>query len=640
MRNAIIMGFAWATGSIALACNSNSVSREADAVPAPPSLGWTLRDDVPYARMGHAAILDEENDRMIVFGGAANDTWELPLSGPNANVWKELAVAGELPPSHWCSGLHPDSVVYDRRGHRLLAFVSADSFYGGTPSISGVWQLSLKGAPVWSAIVTTGDAPESRAKLALDVDGNRLFAVSNGVWSMPLDAMGAWTRLAELPSQYSYVRDGAAVIVEQGRHRLVVSSITTDQPDSAWALSLDTNGWARLGQHSGATGSTTVFDEKGARFITYGSIGTDVYLGSLELDALTVTAKEASSPGEEYAAGVVDTKRNRIVYFGGRTNVVSSIDLDAFEWAEVVPQTRVNDVGTASTNFVWDPVRSRVVSFGEQATKQRALGASDDWTLLGFSTTSSILAAPVYDSVGQAIVSFGSYYASATGILDPIRLASAGSAWEEIGAGAGPTPRSHHVGIYDEAHRRMIIHGGLAHAGAGSFSLGDVWALALDGAPAWVPLEPEGQSPPERRDHVGIYDPEGQRMIVYGGSSGPEKYTDLWSLSLGDAPHWTELTASGRSPGVLGDSGRCSAVYDAEHRRMVVVAFSGRGAARVFALELGDALAWHEFCSPGITPSLDVSVTNGNAVLVPDGLFLSTGGASFRFDLDTPYCDG
>jgi hypothetical protein len=382
------------------------------------------------------------------------------------------------------------------------------------------------------------------------------------------------------------------------------------------------------------TGDAVVFDEQGDRFIDY-SANREAYIASPASGGFEITAKEMRTPAEPFATGVVDAKRNRVLYFGGHTNAVSSIDLDTFERAEVVPQTRLNEIGNSSVNFAWDPVRSRV---GYQKTELRGLGASDDWKFLSIDTFASENASPVYDSDDQAIISFGTYGATATALLDPVRLASAGSGWEPIAAPApGPAARSSHVAIYDEANHRMIIHGGLTYLDGAYVALGDAWALTLGGPPTWVPIQPEGPSPSERRGHVGIYDPEGQRMIIYGGSSLPGEYTDLWSLSLDDAPRWTELTATGRNPGALGSSGRCTAVYDAEHQRMLVVSFPGLGAAKVFALELGEAPTWHQFCSPGITPSADAT---GNAVLASDGLFLSTGGASFRFNLETPYCDG
>ena len=64
--------------------------------------------------------------------------------------------------------------------------------------------------------------------------------------------------------------------------------------------------------------------------------------------------------------------------------------------------------------------------------------------------------------------------------------------------------------------------------------------------------------------------------------------------------------------------------------------------ATVHALELGDNPSMHDFC-PGpesLTLGLiDSTYGNGHVVLAPDGLFMSVGGGSFRFDLSTAYCD-
>src|SRR5947209_8461216 len=60
--------------------------------------GWQLRDKVPYPRSGDVSVLDAANDRMIVFGGTANDTWALPLSGPHEGTWEPIATAGPRPP--------------------------------------------------------------------------------------------------------------------------------------------------------------------------------------------------------------------------------------------------------------------------------------------------------------------------------------------------------------------------------------------------------------------------------------------------------------------------------------------------------------------------------------------------------------
>src|SRR5687767_14476616 len=88
-------------GTVAESPHSSSSNSGDATVELPRSIrGWSIRDRTPYPRVGHSAVFDEEGDRMIVFEGGANDTWELPLSGLNANVWRELIAAGDHPPPH------------------------------------------------------------------------------------------------------------------------------------------------------------------------------------------------------------------------------------------------------------------------------------------------------------------------------------------------------------------------------------------------------------------------------------------------------------------------------------------------------------------------------------------------------------
>jgi hypothetical protein len=633
-------------------------------VVADPSPGWTLRDDVPYARIGHAAIFDEKNDRMIVFGGAANDAWQLPFSGPNANRWSQLKVAGQLPPSHRSDGHNPDPAVYDKAGQRMLLFVHANAYASGAPDISALWQLSLEEPPGWSAIPTAGGGPSSVVGLALDEGGHRLFAVGDGVWSLSLEGTPTWTALAQIPGQYGGVDERALVAFDERGHRLIVSAVS-GQPSGdgdgkgPWALSLDTNEWTQLSSGNLESGAVTVFDEAHDRFLRVaGEEGGRVYVMPLHTGTWNDTRNVEFPGADPYATAVIDAKRDRLLYFGGQTNAVSAMDLDTLQWETVVGASRRSYFTTDGADFVWDPVRARVVAFGniyssDSDTLVRGLRSSDDWRSLTPSPFAACGAAFVYDPVGEAIVSYGS--CNAIGDLLPWRLSSSlGASWQQLDVANGPGARFGSVAIYDAANARMIIQGGRESVfDQGYIDLADVWALTLDASPKWQTLETEDPSPPARSGHVGIYDPEGRRLLIYGGSSGHDDsftgYSDLWSLSLDGVPRWTQLDASGKGPGSLDTVdgslsaiyATTSAVYDPAHRRMLVLAFSGVGAVHMFALELGDALTWHEFCSPGVTPAsvVDWGATS-NLVLTPDGLFFNSGGASFRFNLNTPYCDG
>jgi hypothetical protein len=291
---------------------------------------------------------------------------------------------------------------------------------------------------------------------------------------------------------------------------------------------------------------------------------------------------------------------------------------------------------------VWDPSRAAVVAFGDYQggdTWLHGLAATDTWAGLAAGTTPSVSFLPaIYDPVGEAVVAFGGYqYKEAKAV---VRLASSpGAEWETVPVADGPVERSQHVAVYDEVNRRMVVHGGWRDSSyPPSEVLGDTWALSLDGAPAWTKLAPVGSAPAKRHGHVAIYDPQGHRMIMVGGRNvSGSPFTDLWSLSLGDAPEWTHLAAGGAGPGAMDHP---SAVYDPKGGRLIVLDFAPEG-ARVFALDLGETVEWHRFCWDGITPaeSWDFPGTAPNAVLVEDGLFVTISGGAFRFDLATSYCE-
>ncbi|HEX7668241.1 MAG TPA: hypothetical protein VF395_01590 [Polyangiaceae bacterium] len=167
----------------------------AEVVPAPRTGGWSLRDDVPYARLGQTAVLDEENDRMIVFGGGANDVWALPLSGPSAREWTQLFPEGQYPAAHTTGSLlFGDSAVYDPVGRRMLLLPTGRPVTGGEVDEVRLFELSLTNAPRWKELLIAGPSPGAEiqsGRLALDVRGRRLFAAGGtyqkgGVWSLSL----------------------------------------------------------------------------------------------------------------------------------------------------------------------------------------------------------------------------------------------------------------------------------------------------------------------------------------------------------------------------------------------------------------------------------------------------------------------
>jgi hypothetical protein len=196
--------------------------------------------------------------------------------------------------------------------------------------------------------------------------------------------------------------------------------------------------------------------------------------------------------------------------------------------------------------------------------------------------------------------------------------------------------RAEQVSVYDSARHRLVIYGGVHDPLYTDHSvvLEDTWALSLDGEHVWTQLAPRGTAPrPREFFRMGAYDVAGERLILCSVDEAIGSLPELHALSLDDDPTWSLLEPSGNPPERVG---RNAVVYDAAGQRIIFIEVDGFGTFAT-ALELGDAPAWHTFCSLGTPPARSVSMPE--VVVVPDGLFVDVAGETFRFDLATPYCD-
>jgi len=204
----------------------------------------------------------------------------------------------------------------------------------------------------------------------------------------------------------------------------------------------------------------------------------------------------------------------------------------------------------------------------------------------------------VYDSARDRILVFGGVV-WATSFNDVWALSLGGSPqWTQL-APSGPLPntRHNHAAIYDPVRDRMIIFGGgRYHEGPWN----DVWALSLGGSPHWTQLVPTGVPPDARAGFNAIYDPLRDRMLIFGGGGAAGAYNDVWALSLGPTPEWTELTPSGTPPSPRG----APVIYDPVRDRMVL--FGGGGPTGsyndVWALSLGGSPQWTQLTPSGTPP--------------------------------------
>ena len=210
-------------------------------------------------------------------------------------------------------------------------------------------------------------------------------------------------------------------------------------------------------------------------------------------------------------------------------------------WTELSP-TGGPPPGRHHHSAVYDPTTNQMIVFGGRTSLPVPFGHVNDlWSL-----------------------------SDANGIGSPV--------WMQLApAGTAPSPRFVHRVSYDEANDRMIVFGG--GLGVSSPCTNDVRVLVdasgAGGTPTWTPLFPTGPGgfPGLRFAHSVVYNPNSNKLIVFGGSdcfSAPT-FGDLWVLSnangSGGPPTWALLGQSGSAPGLL--SGH-TAVYDSVNNRMIV----------------------------------------------------------------------
>jgi hypothetical protein len=224
---------------------------------------------------------------------------------------------------------------------------------------------------------------------------------------------------------------------------------------------------------------------------------------------------------------------------------------------------------------IYDPVRDRVVIFGGKADFSDSF--NDTWGLSladpltwspitpGAMPTSRWDHAAIYDPIRDRMLIFGGYYVHGHFPLRSLSALSLGGspAWTSLSPAGGPSARQGLSAIYDPPRDRMVVFGGMN----GSTRFGDVWALSLSGEPVWTSLTPPGPAPAPRNGHSAIYDPVRDRMVVFGGSDGTSALGDIWALSLSGTPGWSLLDPGGPQPSPRYEH---SAVYDALRDRMVV----------------------------------------------------------------------
>jgi Galactose oxidase, central domain len=170
----------------------------------------------------------------------------------------------------------------------------------------------------------------------------------------------------------------------------------------------------------------------------------------------------------------------------------------------------------------------------------------------------------------------GSTYYNDVWVLMNANGLSGTPTWSRLSpTGTPPAVRAYTSAVYDPNTNRLIVFGGYNRS-----ILGDLWVLTnangTAGSPQWIQLTPSGSAPSNRYGHSAVYDAANNRMIVYGGTTGGTTIlSDTWVLSnangLGGSPAWT-LTVAGT--GSAPARSLHNALYDPASNKMII--FGGK----------------------------------------------------------------
>lgn len=539
----------------------------------------------PHNLVGPLSIYDPVEDRVVVLDERSRMNL-LELAGTPG--WRRL---GNLAPT-----LYPTlASAYSIRSRNQMLVVQ-----------QGAWEIWVHdfGDNSWSLIKASGSPPTTTfSAVAYDSVADRVLVFAgtprcrpgeicyeNRVWTLSLSGTPAWQVLDALGSPPATVQ--ASMVFDGSRNRLVVVGGFDGHAgiQDSWVLDLSgTPQWSSFDtQGSFPGGGRVVGDPEGDRILLYRG-QNDVWalpLGDPRIWAhIAASGTAASDP--RWEAVVLDTRHRRLIAAGGHAHPGDTWALPLTgapaTWSRMISIPTGAHMHTA----VLSPHTDQLVVFGGArhwgpAVSETWVKDLDDrglWHLLSPSGTPPSPPeghAACLDATRNEMLVFGGH-ATGSGLASAWSLSLGSSPqWKRIDAtGQPPSERWGHAAVFDPRGDRMLVFGGSSNS---AFYLGDVWQLQRGTTEAWTRLFPEGLEPTGRTEMSAVYDSRRRRVIVFGGGTAGADLEETWALNLEPELRWTHLTTSG-SPGTHFEH---EAVYDSLQDRMLVWdGFRGVGGSQV-----------------------------------------------------------
>lgn len=458
----------------------------------------------PTARAGQTAIYDAPRDRMVVFGGATpglvDDVWSLSFAG--GGTWTALSPSGTAPSSREFT-----ASLFDSPRNRMILFGGyADDGSGNQIDVNDLWSLAFTPSLKWTKLNPSGDLPPAVNSHAIVYDSSRQQLVDFGgwggldqIWTSPLSTSAAWTEIVPA-DQGPLPRGDAAVIEDAVRHRVLLYG---GQPngsamDDAWVLpQTGTPAWTRLlptGTRPARYGHAAALDSSRSRMIVFGGsdgfeLVNDVWaLALIGTPAWSKLTPSGTKPPPRYGGrAIYDPGRDRIVVYGGfdTTNTVLG---DAWAlslsgsgaWTHLTPSGGPPRFAEAAV--IYDRPRDRMIvlagnnPFGDAPAWQLSFAGSGTWSPI--STPHAPPAAPgpagVFDGARNRMLLLSNGSA-------PRALTLAGTAdWIDAGIAGYVETHDLATAVIDLDNDRAVTFGGATTNTTHFFN--DVRSLSFQGA--------------------------------------------------------------------------------------------------------------------------------------------------------------
>lgn len=507
----------------------------------------------------HCGAWDSARDRFVIVrwnhGYTPGGVYAYNFSGTPG--WKCLLTLGPTPPPR-----ENATMLYDSRRDRMVLYGGSNS--DTTPTDSSVWVLEFSSTlPVWEILPVEGPGPGPMTKHAaiLDaVDDCMIVAGSgtNGTWKLTLGTPARWSPVIASGTPPP-VRFDHTAIYDADHQRMIVfggSSPFSNSPLSdVWSLSLaGAPVWTQVTPtagppYGGRAQHAAVFDSRHHRMVVTGgksqfnAIESDTWELSLVPGGETWSLITATNPAYrlEFPAAY-DSLRDRLVVHGGQVNDTRN-DLAVlplggdFTWSTIAPQV---PGAPSRPGIAIDPSRQRIWLYAGTTLWTMALDADPEWEIVATTNAPNVTSGEVLvrDPVRDRLLLIGGSIGGAMQVW-AVDLGGAHT-WTQLAtSGTPPTGVLDPAAIYDPNGDRLVIFGGYTVFNG---SVDQTMALSLAGSPSWTPLAAPGLRPSARFGASFAYDSQRQRLLVHGGENGPgNTYADTWALALTGSPTWTSI---------------------------------------------------------------------------------------------------